>query len=285
MHPLASSRAAMRLLAEQTRVTYAPVPPVLGEVEVEPGQSRILGGSYLLHSASGYRYFYERDAGIRIERPKNPDPAEEALWLNGSVYAAVASINGFMPIHASAVAYQGRVYAFTGPSGAGKSTLIAALGAMGLPMFCDDTLVLDLSNPAQIVCLPGHKRLKLSAEAIGLTGAVREEKVGAMIDKFYAAPPGGDVREPLPLARLVFLEEGPEPALLPVSGAERFARMTDDHYTAELFALGRQLDLAGRFEIQARMAAQIEMTRMVRPRDTARFGESVRLAEILVTGS
>lgn len=275
----------MRLLAEQTRVTYAPVPPALGGVAVGPGHSRILGASYLLHSDSGYRYFYKHGAGIRIERPANPDPAEEALWLNGSVYAAVASINGLLPIHASAIAHQGQVYAFTGPSGAGKSTLIAALGAMGLPMFCDDTLVLDLSNPAQIVCLPGHKRLKLSAEAIGLTGAVREEKVGAMIDKFYAAPPGGDVREPLPLARLVFLEEGPEPALLPVSGAQRFARLTDDHYTAELFALGRQLDLAGRFEIQARMAAQIEMARLVRPCDTARFGESVRLAEILVTGS
>ena len=106
-----------------------------------------------------------------------------------------------------------------------------------------------------------------------------------MIDKFYAAPPAGDVREPLPLARLVFLEEGPEPALLPVTGAERFARLTDDHYTAELFALGQQLDLAGRFAIQARLAAQIAMSRLIRPRDTARFAESLRLAERLVTGS
>ena len=148
----------MRLLARETRVTYAPVPQVLGEVEVGPGQSRMLGKSYLLHSDSGFKYLYLQGAGIRMERPDNFDPAEEALWLNGSVYAAVASINGFMPIHASAVAHGGQVFAFTGPSGAGKSTLIAALGGMGLPMFCDDTLVLDLSDPARIVCLPGHSR-------------------------------------------------------------------------------------------------------------------------------
>lgn len=275
----------MRLLTREARVTYAPVPPSLGEVEVGPGQSRMMGGSYLLHSDSGYRYFYQPGAGIRIERPDTFDLAEEALWLNGSVYAAVASINGFMPIHASAVAHEGQVYAFTGPSGAGKSTLIAALGSAGMAMFCDDTLVLDFSNPEQIVCLPGHKRLKLSAEAIGLTGAAREEKVGAMIDKFYAAPPAGHVREPLPLARLVFLEEGPEPALVPITGAERFARLTNDHYTAELFALGQQLDLGGRFAVQARMAGQIAMHRLIRPRDTARFAESVELARQLVTGS
>ena len=33
-----------------------------------------------------------------------------------------------------------------GSTGAGKSTLVAALTRRGLPMFCDDTLVMDLSE-------------------------------------------------------------------------------------------------------------------------------------------
>ncbi len=284
MEPLASARAAMRLLAQETGVTYAPVPPALDGFDVGPGRSRLSGDRYLLHSGSGYRFLYERGVGVRIEIPAAPDPAEEALWFNGSVYAAVASINGLMPIHASAVAHDGRVFAFTGPSGAGKSTLVAALGARGLPMFCDDTLVLDLSDPNEIVCLPGHKRLKLSAEALRLTGAVRQEKVAAMIDKFYAAPPAGDVREPLPLARLTFLEDGSEPALLSVSGAERFARLSDDHHTAAMFAQAQAADLGARFALFARLAPAIPMSRLIRPRDAARFDESVTLAAELVTG-
>ena len=151
MADFTSSRAAMDLLTGETRVTYGPVSSMLDDAEVGPGHSWLRRTSYLLHTDSGYRFLYEQGAGIRIERTGGHDPAEEALWLNGSVYAAVASINGLMPIHASAVAHDSQVYAFTGPSGAGKSTLIAALGRMGLPMFCDDTLVLDLSDPAQIV--------------------------------------------------------------------------------------------------------------------------------------
>ena len=114
-----------------------------------------------------------------------------------------------MPIHASAVAHDGGVFAFTGPSAAGKSTLIAALGRAGLPMFCDDTLVLDLSDPDRIICLPGHKRLKLTPAAIELTGARHEERVARDLDKYYARPAGGRRRRRrLPLAELLFLEQG-----------------------------------------------------------------------------
>ena len=102
-----------------------------------------------------------RATGITSSGASDVDLSEESLWLNGSVYSAIASINGLLPIHASAVAHDGRVFAFTGPAGAGKSTLVAALASRGLPMFCDDTLVLDLSDPERIICLPGHKRLKL----------------------------------------------------------------------------------------------------------------------------
>jgi energy-coupling factor transporter ATP-binding protein EcfA2 len=182
------------------------------------------------------------------------------------------------------VAWNGEVFAFTGPSGAGKSTLIAALGNFGLPMFCDDTLVLDLSDPDRITCLPGHKRLKLTSEALGLTGAVREEKVGTMIDKFYARPPGGVVAEPLPLGRLVFLEDGPELAVGTITGAERFARLTHDHYTEELFASARQLDRAAQFVLQARLARQIPMAQLTRPHDPAHFAASAQLAAALVQG-
>ena len=42
-----------------------------------------------------------------------------------------------------------------------------------------------MSDPDRIVCLPGHKRLKLTPGALALTGAAREEAVSADIDKFF----------------------------------------------------------------------------------------------------
>lgn len=279
-----SPEDAMCLIARETRTHYGPVPHDLGGVAVPQGQSRFVDGRYLLRSDSGYGYLYNPGEGITIEVPEGGDPDEEGLWLNGSVYCAVASLNGFRPLHASAVAHQGRVYAFTGPSGAGKSTLVAALGAVGLPMFCDDTLVLDLTDPAAIMCMPGHKRLKLTAEALALTGAMAEQPVGADVAKFYARPPAGDVGKPLPLALLVFLEEGPEPDWQAITGAERFARLDDDHYTGELYAAAQRPSRAELFALQARLAGQVEMARLIRPRDASRFAASVQLAAARVLG-
>ncbi len=284
MSPTRTPDEAMRLLASETRSHHGPVPRELDGIAVAPGLCLFSGGRYLLRSESGYGYLYEPGKGITIERPDGGDPNEETLWLNGSVYCAAASLNGFRPIHASAVAHEGLVYAFTGPGGAGKSTLVAALGALGLPMFCDDTLVLDLSDPARIICMPGHKRLKLTAEALDLTGAVAKQPVGAETAKFYASPPAGDVGHPLPLAALVFLEEGPELGWHAINGAERFARLSDDHNTQHLFVSAQRPSRAELFAQQARMARQIAMARLVRPRDTTCFAASVELAAAHVLG-
>lgn len=268
----------MRLLEREARVTLGQVPAELGGVRVEPGYSRLDGDCFLMRCEGGLSFFYRKGEGITIERAEVHDPQAEALWLNGSVYAALASINGLKPIHASAVAWEGRVHAFTGPSGAGKSTLVAALGRLGLPLFCDDTLVLDLSDPERVICMPGHKRLKLTPEALVLTGSAREDEVGVDTGKFFATPPSGIVREALPLAELVFLEEAPQVSIEPLRGAERFVRLeAEDHYTEELYALSNQADRAERFAHNARLASQVAMARFARPRDRARFDEGARL--------
>jgi hypothetical protein len=277
--------AAQLLMERETRVKYGAIDLGIFGFNVEPGQSHIDADRFLLRTTAGLDYFYGKGQGITISRGDHGDPSEEQLWLNGSVYSAIASINGFMPIHASAVAHDGHVFAFTGPSGSGKSSLIAALGGRGLPMFCDDTLILDLSDPDRITCLPGHKRLKLTPEAIKLTGAKREDRVARNLDKYYTRAPGGDVATPLPLAELLFLERGSPPSIDPLSGSERFVRTQDEHYTAELFAAARRFDRASQFVHRARLARQISMARFTRPWDARRFDEGVALAARYITSS
>jgi hypothetical protein len=261
------------LLAHEARVAYGPVPHVLDGQEMAPGSALLRGESFLLRTISGYGFHYRKGHGVTVERDPGADPAEESLWLNGSVYAAIAAIHGYLPFHASAVAWQGKVYAFSGPSGAGKSTLAAALGQHGLPLFCDDTLVIDISDPDRVLCLPGHKRLKLTSDAIGLTGALAQERVSAMVDKNFALPPAGTLRAVLPLGGIAFLEEAPELAVEPIIGAQRIVRLNDDHYTADLFAQARGEGPSDRFARIAALAARIPMTRLARPRSAADFNQ------------
>jgi len=270
--------AAELMMQRETAVQYGPVPHSLSGEPLAEMSWQMLGGAFLLRGEGEHYFLYRKGDGVTVERGPDADVSEESLWLNGSVYAAVASLNGLLPIHASAVAFDGRVFAFSGPAGAGKSTLVAALGRHGLPLFCDDTLVLDLSDPERIVCLPGHKRLKLMPDAIGLTGAMPQEKVSKTVDKHYALPATGEVGVALPLGELIFLEERPEPAIMPITGAERLVRLQDDHYTARLFDSARKFDRAAQFAHLARLARQIAMARFVRPLDRDRFDEGVALA-------
>lgn len=267
------------LMAREARVRLAPLTAHFAGVNVGEGKHLLRGNGILLNAPSGIRILYRKGEGVTVSRPENADLAEESLWLNGTIYAAIASINGLYPIHASAVAADGRVFAFTGPGGAGKSTLVAELGRRGLPMFCDDTLILDISDPDRIMCLPGHKRLKLWPDALALTGAEQQEEIVRDWGKYYAAPPGGTVTEMLPLAELCFLEEGEPPRFEEVSGGQRLTRLMDDHYTADLYLEAQRPDAGARFQLLGQLARAMDMTRFVRPRDAARFGETAALAE------
>lgn len=278
MTALRAPAEAMALLARETAWRHGAVPRSLAGIAVPPGHRLIADGCYLQWSDSGYGYFHAPGEGIVIERPDGGDPDEEALWLNGSVYAGVACLNGFLPLHASAVAVDGRVIAFTGPTGAGKSTLAAGLGQHGLQLFCDDTLLIDLYSTAGLVAMPGHKRLKLLPDALGLASATAEGAVGADTGKFYARPAAGNVGEPLRLAGLVFLEEGAAVDWLEVRGTERFVRLEDDHYTQEIFREAVQPDRAALFALRARLAGQLAMARLVRPIAVEGFAASLALA-------
>ena len=56
---------------------------------------------------------------------------------------AIALHRGLLPLHASAVARNGDVHAFSGGTAEGKSTLAAAMPGPGYGFFADDILIFD----------------------------------------------------------------------------------------------------------------------------------------------
>ena len=272
---LPQQHPALALMARETRVREGHVARSLGGIALPDDGWTLLGDAFLMRAEAGIGLHYRRGEGITLERPPGADPRSIALWLNGTLYAAIAALNGLYPIHASAVAHRGRVFAFTGATGAGKSTLVAALGRAGFAQFCDDTLILDISGEGPPVCLPGHKRLKLWPEGVALAEVEPGELVADDYPKHFVDPAGGTVAEPLPLAGLYYLEQGETPQVAPLAGGDRIERLQDDHYTAELWRQAAGETRAARFATLAALARRIAMQRFARPFDPARFAEGI----------
>jgi hypothetical protein len=272
-----SATDAMSLLAREARVREGPVPPSLAGTLSEAATYAIARDAFLLRLPNGLSYHYERGKGVAVSRPEAVSEDEVALFLNGSVYGAIAWINGFVPLHAASVVYGVGVHAFSGPSQIGKSTLAARLGTRGLPLFCDDVLVLDLGNPDIIMCVPGHRQSKLWNDALFLTGAEAGQRVRQSMDKYYAAPPGGVWGTPLPLHRLNILEfRAREQARFhALKGAERFARVSSSFYRPHFGAA--LLDKRALFDIVDRISRQVRLSLFDRPKDKAMFEDGVSL--------
>ncbi len=212
------------------------VPESLEGEGAEGGAYQIRKNRVLIKVPEGPRYLIEDGRSIRYAYTAGNSDKEVALFLLGSAWGALCYQRGLIPLHASAIAIDGQVHAFTGYSGAGKSTLAAALAARGREFFTDDVLILD---PAQLdpepLCFTGQKDLKLWQDAIKLTGAERGAPVRSAEDfeKYYATPRHQSSAVSGRLANLFILAEeknrqGPE--IEAVTGAHTVTKLVSSVY-------------------------------------------------------
>jgi len=275
--------SAHATMQRETRVRRGAVAETVGGMPVEPGFSRIVGDEFLLRE-EGLACHYAKGRGITVQMDDPALAGTLELFLAGSVYSAVAAINGLTAIHASAIESGGKAIAFTGAPGAGKSTTAASLRQAGFAIVADDTLVLDMAD-GQAMCLPGHKRLKLWPDSLAMTGMPAMEMVSEDYRKFFATESGSEIDAPLPLGAIVALEVGEQLAFETVHGADRIAVLDDDHYTAEHRAMAQGASRAERLGAIARLANAAPVYRFTRPIAPDRFAGTVRflaarLAEI-----
>src|SRR4051794_4049657 len=92
--------AAEATIEREMRVTYGDAPKTLSDQPLGEMRWQMLGDSFLLRGEGHHYFHYRKGEGITVDRGPDSDLSEESLWLDGSVYAAVASINGLLPIHA-----------------------------------------------------------------------------------------------------------------------------------------------------------------------------------------
>ena len=169
------------------------------------------------------RFHVESGSRIVVDAELGAAPRNVRLYLLGSVMGLLLHKRGLMPLHASAVAVEGRAVAFMGPSGAGKSTLAARLHDLGLTVIADDVVVIRFDGEGRPLAMPGLPRLRLWKDALELSGrhpsGFARSYAGDDDWEKYDVPltrPESD--QGMELAALYLLAEGDTLDIAPLSG-------------------------------------------------------------------
>lgn len=129
---------------------------------------------------TGYRLTYGGQATFVVSRSGDRIAADGAVhtgvdyasYLSGSVLGFVLRLRGLVPLHASAVAVEGRGVLFVGESWSGKSSLAAAFSLLGYPLLSDDIVRVD-AIAGQVVAYPCQPLLNVWGDsAAALFGSI-----------------------------------------------------------------------------------------------------------------
>jgi hypothetical protein len=250
-------------------VRLAPLPDSIDDKASSTRYLRVVGSDALLVFENTMRFLVRNGREIFIDIPCGADLAVVRSYLFGHVMGMICAQRGLLALHASAVAFENRVFAFAGPPRAGKSTLAAHCLSCGATLVSDDFLVVSLLEGSPPLAKPGMQSVKLWKDALinlGLNSeGLRPDWYRA--DKFHL--PVEFVSKTLPLARLFVLEHDD------TAGVAQFQRLTGaraiDAIIANTYRL-ELVDVAGgrvsHFRQCAGLAQQIEVIALRRGRRT-----------------
>ncbi|MBE1444725.1 aldolase [Paenibacillus sp. OAS669] len=130
------------------------------------------------------------------------------LYILGTCMGALLMQRGILPLHGSAVAINGKVYAIVGESGAGKSTLASTFLSQGYSLVSDDLIAVTLSGEdKQPVVTPSYPQQKLWQDSLNHLGMAAGEyrSIYGRETKFCVPVASHYVTSPLPLAGVIEL--------------------------------------------------------------------------------
>ena len=265
----------------EVRIRVSEVAGEIPDAKAFGTQCQVAPLSYLLDIPGVATFRVTGGNDVRVQVAAGAPRSDIAAYLLGSVFGALCHQNGFLPLHASAVAHGGSVTAFLGDSGAGKSTMAACLQARGYSIVSDDICLFQPQGDAmQFIPVAGW--VKLWRTSLDHLGQVPEEqnRVFTADDKFrqYLDP---DPLDGLALRNLVFLERTASPddpaGLARLGTPETIARMMELTYLAYITELtGSHVRV---FQQCASVLKQASAHRLTIPWDLTRMDEVLDLLE------
>lgn len=190
------------------------------------------------------------------------------LYILGTCMGAILMQRGIFPLHGSAVAINGKAYAFVGDSGAGKSTIASAILNIGYQFLSDDVVAISLSQDESIPFVtPSYPQQKLWQDSLDILGMEssnfrpifgRENKYCIPISSQFSS-------EQVPLAGVFELikTENNEFKIYPIDSLKRFYTL---YYNTYQNCLIQNLGLMDwHFNTTAKIVDKIDIYQIHRP--------------------
>lgn len=248
MSALGPTRYRLFGLTLDSEIELPELPGQVHSIEDAPADISIkLGGSpppgkrFELNIAKIARFTVVDGRSITVTPEADAGQREIRLFLLGSAMGAALHQRGMLPLHANAVAIDGRAVAFMGRSGAGKSTLAAWFHDRGCGVLADDVCVISAEGPGAVMAYPGMPRLRLWVDALEASGrspdrhhpsfhreSDRRRKYDVLIG------PQATADRPAPLSALFLLEEGPELLIERLTGSAAVDAISANTYRGRL---------------------------------------------------
>lgn len=220
---------------------------------------------------------------IRIDPDPAADKAAIRLFLLGTAMGALFCQRRMFPLHANAIAFDGRAVAFAGPSRSGKSTLAAAFLDRGREILSDDICVVSSEANGGFVAQPGVPRVRLWNDAIERSGrdATTLKRVRDGMDKFVVPTHAAQPAHALPLRAIFVLgSESPDVRVRRLQGFDALEALAANTYRASFLpVIG---DPSAHFSTCLTIAQNVPIFELLRPWDGDRVEETTdRIVEYL----
>ncbi len=230
--------------------------------------------------------FWIQPRGRQLHYWLAPQASPEAFLdvLLGPMVSYLLLMEGYDPLHGSAVRVGRRAIGFLGPPGAGKSTLAAALLLAGYGLVADDLLTLVWQRQQPLV-MPGYPEIRLwpgSGQRLLPEAFTQLPRVVPTASKRRLDPrdvAAGFVTTALPLRVLYDLHRSTRlrrPAIRALSPSAAFLALVRNLYNT---ALVTPDILTRQFRHLAQLSTRVPVRQLLLPQ---RWVEPTRLAEIIV---
>lgn len=254
--------------AADVMIRVGEVPERLDGDYFEGARYQAKPAEYLLDVPGVARYWVRNGREVVLAPATGAAECDLRVFILSSVMGALAHQNGFLPLHASAIAVNGTSVLFAGDSGCGKSTLAAAFHERGLPLVADDLCAVSLAEiGGGPVLHPGYRNVKLWADALEHVGSALGERhrVRTGLQKYSVRVPGDAPPHPLPIRKIFVLttELANDVQLSRIRGRAKMAALRSETYRYRLLHGFRSRDR--HFRIAQAIARNTEMVLVRRP--------------------
>jgi hypothetical protein len=204
---------------------------------------------------------------IHVSPMNGADDAKIRLFILGTCMGALLMQRKILPLHGSAIAIDGKAYAFVGNSGAGKSTLASAFLNRGYQLLSDDVVAVTFSESQVPMVMPAYPQQKLWQQSLVEFGMETSsyQSIFQRETKYLVPVSNHFLSDPLPLAGVFELSNtaSEKVEIRPIEGLTRFSTLFCQTFRNSLLANFQLLEW--HFETTVKIMNHIDIYELRRP--------------------